>query len=75
MSNDNINTYSSSELLIVHDETTPSMTVYATLSTNTSAPAYEYTADISGGFVRVLAKQPAGSGNSAVTALVQYIKA
>lgn len=73
MRNANINTYSSSELLIVHDETTPHMTVYATLSTNTSAPAYVYTTDISGGNVRVLAQQPAGSGNSSVIAQATYI--
>lgn len=73
MRNDNINTYSSSELLIVHDEVTPHMTVYATLSTNTSAPAYVYTTEISGGNVRVLAQQPAGSGNSSVIAQATYI--
>lgn len=73
--NANINTFSSSEMLIVHDDTTPHMTVYATLSTNTSAPAYEYSTDISGGNVRVLMVQPAGSGNSNVKVLAQYIKA
>lgn len=73
--NNAINTFSSSEMLIVHDGTTPHMTVYATLSTNTAAPAYEYTTDISGGSVRVLAVQPAGSGNSSVKVTAQYIKA
>lgn len=72
--NERINTYSSSEMLIVHDETTSFMTTYATLSTNTAAPAYEYTTDISGGNVRVLAQQPAGSGNSAVKVMVQYLE-
>lgn len=73
MRNDNINTYSSSELLIVHDETTPHMTVYATLSTNTSAPSYVYTTDIVGGNVRILAQQPAGSGNSSVIVQASYL--
>lgn len=72
--NERINTYSSSEMLIVHDETTSFMTTYATLSTNTAAPAYEYTTDISGGNVRVLAQQPAGSGNSAVKVMIQYLE-
>ncbi len=72
--NNNINTFSSSEMLLVHDGTTPFMTTYATLSTNTAAPAYEYTTDISGSNLRVLAKQPAGSGNSSVTVMVHYLE-
>lgn len=71
--NERINTYSSSEMLIVHDEVTPHMTVYATLSTNTSAPAYVYTTDIVGTDVRILAEQPAGSGNSSVIVQATYI--
>lgn len=72
--NDRINTYSSSEMLLVHDGVTPYMTTYATLSTNTAAPAYEYTTDISAGVVRVLAQQPAGSGNSSVKVMVHYLE-
>jgi hypothetical protein len=72
--NARINTYSSSEMLLVHDGTTPYMTTYATLSTNTSAAAYEYTTDITDGNVRVLAQQPAQSGNTAIKVMVQYLE-
>jgi hypothetical protein len=72
--NNNINTYSSSEMLLVHDGVTPHMTVYATLATNTSAPQYEYTTDVSGGSVRVLLQQPAGSGNTAVKVMAHYLE-
>lgn len=72
--NNNINTYSSSEMLLVHDGVTPQMTVYATLATNTSAPQYEYTTDVSAGSVRVLLQQPAGSGNTAVKIMAHYLE-
>lgn len=71
--NDNINTYSSSELLLVHDDTTPSMTVYATLSTNTTAPAYVYSTDIDNDNVRVLVTPPTGAHNSSVVGQLTYI--
>jgi hypothetical protein len=72
--NENINTYSSSEMLLVHDGITPYMTVYATLNTNTAAPQYEYTTDISSGIVRVLVQQPNGSGNTAVKVMAHYLE-
>jgi hypothetical protein len=71
--NDNINTYSSSELLLVHDDTTPSMTVYATLGTNTTAPAYVYSTDIDNDNVRVLVAPPTGAHNSSVVGQLTYI--
>lgn len=71
--NENINTYSSSELLLVHDDTTPSMTVYATLSTNTTAPAYVYSTDVDAGTVRVIVTPPTGAHNSSVVGHLTYI--
>lgn len=70
-----LNTWSSSEMLLTHDGTTPFMTVYATLATNTAAPAFVYTADISGANVRVFIQQPTGGPNTAVKGFVQYVKA
>jgi hypothetical protein len=72
--NDNINTFSSSELLLVHDENAPLMTVYATLSTNTSAPAYTYSTDRDGSNVRVLVTPPTGAPNSSVVGQAVYIE-
>ena len=74
MRNTTINTWSTSEMLLVHDGTTPFVTTYATLSTNTTANAYVYTADISGSNVRVLVAQPTGAPNSAVVGTIQFIK-
>jgi hypothetical protein len=73
--NVSLNTWSSSEMLLTHDGTTPVMTVYATLSTNTAAPAFEYSADISGSNVRVLIQQPTGGPNTSIKGFVQYVKA
>jgi len=73
--NATLNNWSSSEMLLVHDGTTPHMTVYATLSTNTSAPAFDYSTDISGTDIRILIQQPAGGPNTSIKGFVQYIKA
>lgn len=72
--NSTINTYSSSELLLVHDNNAPLMTVYATLSTNTSAPAYTYSTDRDGTNIRVLVTPPTGAPNSSVVGQAVYIE-
>lgn len=73
--NATLNTWSSSEMLVVHDGTTPYMTVYATLSTNTAAPAFVYTSEIIGANVRLLIQQPAGGPNTSIKGFVQFVKA
>lgn len=62
----NDNNYTSSEMLLIHDGTTSTMTVYATLASNATASVGEYTTDISGSDVRLLHTQKTGSGNTAV---------
>ena len=71
--NVSLNTWSSSEILLVHDGSTPYMTTYATLSTNTAAPAFEYSSEISGTDIRVLMRQT--GPNTSIKGFVQYIKA
>lgn len=73
--NTTLNTWSSSEMLVVHDGTTPYMTVYATLSTNTAAPAFVYTSEIVGANVRLLIQQPTGGPNTSIKGFVQFVKA
>lgn len=73
--NTSLNTWSSSEMLLVHDGTTPYMTVYATLSTNTAAPAFVYTTDISGSDIRFLIQQPAGGPNTSIKGFAHIVKA
>jgi hypothetical protein len=70
-----LNTWSTSEMLLVHDGTTAYMTVYATLSTNTAAPAFVYTTDISGSDIRFLIQQPTGGPNTSIKGFAQYVKA
>lgn len=62
----NDNNYTSSEMLVIHDGTTATMTVFATLASNTNATVGDYTTDVNSGNVRLLYTQKTGSGNTAV---------
>lgn len=62
----NDNNHTTSEMMIIHDGTTPTMTVYATIASNTTANVGDYTVDIDTGDVRLLHTQKTGSGNTAI---------
>lgn len=61
-----INTFTTSEMIVLHDGATPRMTVYGTLTTNTaqSANAGDYSVAISNGQLQVLFTQAANTGNT-----------
>lgn len=60
------NNHTTSEMLVIHDGTNATMTVYATLVTNTAAPIGEYTVAVESGDVNVLYAQPDNISNTSV---------
>lgn len=62
--NEYTNNHTTSEMLVIHDGTTATMTVYATLSTNTATSTGEYSVTVDSGDVQILYKQPDNISNT-----------